>query len=259
MRSTVLQSTSLLQLFSWILDKQTLSTIIVVCSTKKSFVHNLNAAISQALENSGSTNNKVAHDLLHPPLKLLAKSQSITLTYCPSIFSLYAFLSVCQKIPQLSSEDLKLGSSRNPSHSPMLILWNPISLFSDAPSHFSAQGIGRLFASAYEAAVRSERGLVVVECPRLGRSMGDAELERDESAVMTGPDDTNMTESIGEDEVLARENDSNDNLIDPWAQKIPLQSSSDRKYGSVEKRWFERSISVRAVAERWCEFFEMSA
>ena len=266
-QSIVLRCTDLLHFIDWLLDTHKLSATLVVCSTKNEFIYDLSVAISQAAENSNKANTKVAHDLLFPPLRLLSESHSITVVYCPSIFSLFAYLSVYKPNPPDASKYSKIGSFEEPTRSSMLVLLNPISLFSNAQSQFSARGVGRLFASAYEAAARSRRDLVVVECPRLAQRMKnfdtahperDAEVEKHENAAKIGLDETNVTNPSEEDEIPVVNKISSDRLIDPWNQCIPILGSGDKKQGSVEGRWFERSISVRAVVARWCDFESMS-
>lgn len=80
-------------------------------------------------------------------------------------------------------------------------------------------------ALAVEAASRGDMRLLVAEVATKIDTAGDVEEER-------GP------------------------LRDPWRAQVPLLSGSVR-FGGDERVWAGRTIEVRQVMERWCNFVDL--
>ncbi|KAF1348069.1 hypothetical protein BDV97DRAFT_298736 [Delphinella strobiligena] len=45
---------------------------------------------------------------------------------------------------------------------------------------------------------------------------------------------------------------------DPWAQQLSMLNVTTKTFGVGERGWVGRTVSVRQVAERWCEFTTLS-
>lgn len=45
---------------------------------------------------------------------------------------------------------------------------------------------------------------------------------------------------------------------DPWDQQLSMLNVTTKTFGVGERGWVGRTVSVRQVAERWCEFTTLS-
>ena len=267
-RSTVFLSITLLQFLKRISEKHKTPTTIVICSTREEFIHNLNIAVARAQESSNNADKEASRDFFSPSLMFLAGAQSVTLAFCPSLSSLHAYLSVYQAKAQNCCEGVNSDSFDNSECLPTLALLNPISLFSDDSSRFSAHSVGKFFASAYEAAARAKQDLIVAECRPsnlMSKIESDAshlkhtiDPERSGDASMADPEEVDMTEQEIGNGFPDKERGLTDNLLEPWTQLIPISDSNSKRFGSAQRRWLERSITVQTVAKRWCEFRDMA-
>lgn len=150
-------------------------------------------------------------------------------------------------------QDRKTARGAGAGDARILYLVDPLALHSHTPS-FSAQGLGRCFAAAVEAAGRAGERLVVVECggkkvtrtsvEEGGSDGDDAEMGGGEDGGVRGREDN--TEEAGRGE---RDEDS-------WEQEVPILNTTMRRLGagSGERGWAGRAVKVRTVAERWFRF-----
>lgn len=261
-------SITLLQFFKKILDGHKAPTTAVICSTRNIFIQNLNTAVAQAQKNPNSADKEASQDFLNPPLMFLAGAQSVTLAFCPSLSSLFAYLSVYQAKARDTREGITVDPSDSSNCVPTLALLNPISLFNDDTSQFSAQSVGRFFALAYEAAARAKQDLFIAEChlsDLCNEDESDAshqkhtnDPERNEDVPMGELEDMDMAEQARGDDFSNGIRRRTDKLSNPWTQEIPISGSSNKKFGAAQRQLLERSISVRTVAERWCELCDVA-
>ncbi|KAF2497099.1 hypothetical protein BU16DRAFT_526133 [Lophium mytilinum] len=226
---------------------------LVICSTRLAFLAHLLHATS--------TPSSTYPDTLTPTLHTLATSSQVKLVFCPSVASLLGWLSVykgTKGVADTAAEadngekkrtirGAEAGSTRK------LYLVDPLALHSHTPS-FSAQGLGRCFAAAVEAAGRAGERLVVVECggkksirvgaEEAGIEGGDADMDGGEDGGVGGREDS--TEEGGR-----AERDE-----DPWEQEVPILNTTMRRLGagSGERGWAGRTVKIRTVAERWFRF-----
>ncbi|KAK7509053.1 uncharacterized protein IWZ02DRAFT_387376 [Phyllosticta citriasiana] len=100
------------------------------------------------------------------------------------------------------------------AQSGILCVLNMLALHRDTTS-FSAQGLSRTLAIAVEAAARRGQKLVMSECP--------------------GPSDSTVEE-------------------DPWSEQLSILNVTTKSFGVGSRGWAGRTVSARAVAERWCSF-----
>jgi hypothetical protein len=120
---------------------------------------------------------------------------------------------------------------------------------------YSAQGLGRCFAAAVEAAGRAGEGLAVVECvrkasrPETGVGESHDEHMDNDGGERAGDDGDERDLDMGEGEARRSEED-------PWEQEVPILNTSMRRLGSGsgERGWAGRTVKVRTVAERWFVF-----
>jgi len=184
------------------------------------------------------------HPLLTPTLHQVNRAQTLTMAFCPGLESLRAFLSVhglrANDAPShIRTDGYECEQStytlkgRKIFRHPFLALVNLVSIHSGTPS-FSAQGLGRTFASAVEAAHRASQHLVIVECTSQVPAARPLDLE------------------INVDDVEVDEMEHAIN--DPWEQQIPILNVTTRNFRPGERGWIGRTVKVRDVAERWCTF-----
>ncbi|KAF2428284.1 hypothetical protein EJ08DRAFT_592359 [Tothia fuscella] len=156
---TVLYPTELSTFIQYILDHHTPPTNLIICSSQDMFLAQLQASISHSKDIEPSRK----HDLLIPTIHQLANSRTINVTFCATLAQLQAYLGVygMNKSAVSPAEPRKGVFNSGP---PTLALLNPLQLHKETSS-FSAQGLSRTFASAIEAASRSNQKLLIMECP----------------------------------------------------------------------------------------------
>ena len=196
-------------------------TVIVVCSTRESFLKQMYLAGQRemldhqpdiASDMASEHINSGPHRLLVPTIGLLASIRSINLVFCPSLQHLRAWLAAYD--PHSSLERLE-----NRIHgTPFLGLLNPLQLHRPT-SDFAAQGISRTLAAAVEAADRNGMRLAIVEC----RGLDEEHVE--------------LT----------------DGMASVWEEQIPLLNLTARQSGS-ERSLTGRRVSIGRVMGRWCRF-----
>ena len=160
-KAFIIENLTLLQFLQWILKAQAAPTTVVVCSSREAFLKDLTKAVRT--KNQDVNTSDGLYDLNMPILGILAEAQSIQLAFCPSVLSLYAYLSVFSNKMHEIYKNTSANTLDEVSRSAILALVNPISLLQESSSHYSARGFGKLVASAFEAAARRNQSLVIVE------------------------------------------------------------------------------------------------
>jgi hypothetical protein len=243
-RPTVLHPIELASFIQYLLAHHTAPTNLIVCSSQDEFLAQLQASIIYEkdlerlkAEEADLSIEKVAriasraHDLLIPTIHQLSTSRTITVTFCATLAQLQAYLGVYKKTTDDHAQKVG-GLGRDV---PILALLNPLALHKETSS-FSAQGLSRSFASAVEAASRSNQKLIVVECPsRVPRS--HTVTDEDDDEEMSG---------------LSRLNHG----VDPWDQQVPILNVTTKSFGAGERGWVGRTVLARRVLARWFVFEE---
>ncbi|KAH9882151.1 hypothetical protein J1614_001323 [Plenodomus biglobosus] len=211
----------------------TCPTILVVCSSRDSFVQDLLEALQHEQTEHRSTR---LDDLIAPTLFNLSTTQHIRLAFCPSVQTLLAYLTAYGG--RHKTERVVVGGSEGRER---LVLVNPLALHAPTTS-FSAQGLSRTFAAATEAALDAGTILNMVECQgkrRRGREHEDE--DEDEDADMVEGDEQGSI-AVGEE--------------DPWDQELSILNVSARRFGSnsSDRAWAGRTVTARRVAGRWFHF-----
>jgi hypothetical protein len=245
-KPTVLQPSELAAFIQYLLARHAPPTHLIICSSQEVFLAQLQASIAHTkdleraeAEERGQSSDKVsrsvsrAHDLLIPTIHQLSTSRTIAVTFCATLAQLQAYLGIygVKKTTEPVHKRLEtLGECV-----PTLALVNPLAIHKETSS-FSAQGLSRTFASAVEAATRSEQKLIIVECPsRVPRAPTDAD-EDDEIVPVGGG--------------LAHLNDG----VEPWDQQVPILNVTTKSFGAGERGWVGRTVLARRIVERWCVF-----
>lgn len=213
-------------LVNYVLERHCPPTVLVVCSSRDTFLEDLKACIEhshprQIAENSDEHGS--LHPLLVPTLHLISTSRTIKLAFVPTLPHLRAYLATYE------TEELATSSSptRAGSQIPLLVIWGLCNLHRSTAEQ-SAQGLSRTLATAVEAAHLAEQQLLLAE-PR---------------SLQTEIDGENGDPSL-------------DTMANPWREEIPLLSGSVR-FGGEERSWAGRTIEVGKVVARWCNFAELN-
>ncbi|KAL2862360.1 uncharacterized protein BJX67DRAFT_298798 [Aspergillus lucknowensis] len=138
-------------ILQYALDQDRSSIILIVCTTRDSFLKQLLATVR--LQSTETTSH---HHLLTKSLGLLSRSHAIKTVFCPTLEHLRAYLSAgLQYQAPVTYQQRKLRS--------LLAIVNPLSLHHPT-REFSAQGLSRTLANAVEASYRADMDIVLCEC-----------------------------------------------------------------------------------------------
>jgi hypothetical protein len=252
LQPAVLHPVELVPFIQYLLANHAAPSNLIVCSSREAFLSQLQASVHHSkdldraeAEEAGLPPEAVArvasrdHELLVPTIHQLSSSRTIKVTFCATLAQLQAYLGVYGRtqffIPSDERKDDPAGAV------PTIALLNPLAIHKETSS-FSAQGLSRTFASAVEAATRSNQKLVIVECPsRVHRILEDADADDDED------EDEDMAHDEGR---LRRLNDG----VDPWNQQLPILNVTTKSFGAGERGWVGRTVLARRIAARWCVF-----
>lgn len=281
----VLEDVSLLDFVNYILDHHCPPTTLIICSTREAFLHELEAGVAQQANdraakyedrNSRDSEDEpteddeaidtLQHDLTTPTLHLLATTRTVKLAFCDSLPHLHAYLSLLthrhRQQQQRPSSDppaaSRLDASLPKAKKPYLAVLNPIDLHRHT-SHFSAQGLNRMFAALVDSADGLERQLLIAECS--SSSSDGHRLQRDEDREDDGlgrdyeADDAQAAQDrTGDgDERMGGEGRS-DKQKNVWDEEVSMLNVTTKKFGAGEKGWAGRTVPIRRVVERWCVF-----
>ena len=221
------KTNSYVELLEYILQTHSTPTLLVVCSTRDSYLQSLQAEIqnvspiSTPMAQIESTTG-VFHPLLHPTIHMLATTKSIHLAFMPTLSHLRAYLATYRPRQEMDSNSLE--ARKQNTRIPMLIILDFLKLHCST-SEYSAQGLSRTLAIAVEAARLSDKRLVLAEL--------QSRAENQDLSAMH-----NVT--VG-------------SWQDPWEDQIPLLSGSIR-FGDDSLARAGRTTKVERVMKRWCNF-----
>lgn len=211
------------ELVNYVLFRHRSPTTLIICSTRESFLEDLQACIKSTRPQTQSEDldedlSASSHHLLIPTIHQIALSRTINLAFTPTLPHLRAYLAAYD-VPPVCNSTLSPADSRVP----ILAIWGMATLHRSTFEH-SAQGLSRTLAIAVEAATQAGQNLVLAESSRSG--------SRDDNAT---------------DDIL---NFAADN---PWKEQVPLLSGSVR-FAGEDRAWAGRTIEVGRVMARWCKF-----
>ena len=248
----VLQVIELATFVQHLLRSHYAPTNLIVCSSQDDFLKLLQASIHYEkeierlqAETEGLVSAQVKriaarlHELLLPTIQQLFSSRTITVTFCATLPQLQAYLAV----HGVKAEPTEIESNKeNTNKISVLAMLNPIALHRGTSS-FSAQGLSRTFASAVEAAMRSDQKLMLVEC--VSRLPNSDNIELTEGADVMEQTHERHDESTGRNE---------EEIRDPWEAHVAILNVTTKSFGAGERGWVGRTVTVRKIAERWCTF-----
>lgn len=249
----VLTDVQLTEFIEYLINADTKSCKLVICTSKEMFIEHLLAACTEPQANDVAAHpnpnprdemneaepegNKAPepHGLLRAPSLLsLASSQSVKLAFCPSLSHLRAYLAnlAVSTLHQVhGSETINTDIIR--ADQQLIAILNPIDIHRSTSS-FSAQGLNRTFALAVEAAHASKSQLIMAECPSLrssGTEQYDPEMDYEDDFPPPQP---------------APEN--------PWDEEVSMLNVTTKSFGAGGRGWVGRTVSLRRIAERWFAF-----
>jgi len=199
------------------------SCLLIFCGSRDTFAQRLSLATTTRKPDEERPETPATSSPRQPlntrTLRRIARAEAIKIAFCTSVPALHAYLSTLPK-------EVAPNESTLPS---LLVLVDAVSLHQDTAS-FSAQGLSRAFAAAFEAALRSRWQLVVVEHPKAVTGRRDVDVEIDDAGGRA-------------------------RMEDPWEREVPMLNATTRTFGvGGASAVLGRTVKVRAVAERWCTF-----
>lgn len=214
---------------NYILKYHESPTTLIICSTREVFLQDLLASIRHTHPQEPSTSqdrdaSDPIHPLLIPRIHLIAKSQSVHLSFVPTVPHLRAFLATYE--PSSVSEGPSSTTSISGSYSSLLAIWGFAHLHRSTAEH-SAQGLSRSLASAVEAASVGQQRLLLAE-PR----------------------------TLDHEDDVGSPNAPSGGLDDLWKEQVPLLSGSVR-FGGEERVWAGKTIEFGSIIAKWCKFMRL--
>ena len=226
-RFIVIEQISLTSLISFLLRPRTSSNTLIICSARDQFLQDLlsECQTEEAAKQTSAEESfpREQHPLLVPTIHLLATSQNIKVVFAPTLPHLRAYLAT-HEAPD-SPGNAKVSYVKPGSTTPFLAILNTLQLH-QLSGELSAQGLSRTFASAVDAAARTNLQLIIADGP----SQGDTDMDGMETETHGPPSD-------------------------PWRQQVPLLNGSVR-FGAEQRLWAGRTVEVRQVIGRWCRFIK---
>lgn len=198
---------------------------LIVCSTRDAFLQSLLYEVTQEIQNEQST----ALDLLVPTLSNLHNSRNIQVTFCSDLTNLRAYLAKLRHPQQSEPIDPECEDAHG-QICPLLMIINPIQIHEQTLS-YSVQGFNRTFASIVDVAHGLNHQLIMVEC-----------INPEEDEYETG---------VREDEDML---DGGHPVTNAWDQDLSMLNITTKTFGAGERAWVGRTVKIRQVAGRWCEF-----
>ena len=236
----VLEGISLPDLIEYVLDRHAQPSTLVVCSTKQAFLDHLQVSFAEVeTKRPGEEETRLERQKRLwsiPTLRLLTSSRTVKLVFCAELPQLRAYLAAYshhllgQEEPEMPP---LLSHARFPRFR-MLVILNLIALHRPTSS-FSAQGITRTLAVAVEAAHQSDSRLILAECP-----METTKVPSDEPAMFDETSDPSAP-----------------SVEKSWDEEVSILNVTTKSFGAGERGWVGRTVKVRAIAGRWCEFQKM--
>jgi len=198
------------------------SCLLIFCGDRNTFAQQLSEATTRINDDQRPETPAISsprQPLNTRTLRRIARAEAIKIAFCTSVPALHAYLSTLPKE----------ATPNEPTPPPLLVLVDAVSLHQDTAS-FSAQGLSRAFAAAFEAALRSRRQLVVVEHPKAETARRDVDVEIDDAGGRA-------------------------RMEDPWEREVPMLNATTRTFGvGGASAVLGRTVKIRTVAERWCTF-----
>ena len=197
---------------------------LIICSTRDALLQSLLYEVMQESQDEHSP----ALDLLAPTLSNLHNSRNIQITFCSDLNNLRAYLTTLRHLDQPKQVEPESKDAQDQT-CPLLMRINPIRSHEQTLS-YSAQGFNRTFAAIVEVAHSIGKQLVMVECINL------------EDEYETG---------VQEDQDMLDESHLSTNA---WDRDLTMLNITTKTFGAGERAWVGRTVRIRQVAERWCEF-----
>ncbi|CZT20489.1 uncharacterized protein RCC_06349 [Ramularia collo-cygni] len=178
LQPTVVEVRSARDFLQYVLDNHAPPSTLVVCSSKADFLETLQSSDdgddpvdrAEGVEEEQSSPKDSVNERVKrfaPTLRLLSRSRTVKLAFCPDITHLRAYLACINTdtSPRGANELAFTGALHPRDAAPILAILNPIELHRPT-SAFSAQGLNRTLSIAVEAAYRIGHKLVLAETAR---------------------------------------------------------------------------------------------
>jgi hypothetical protein len=194
---------------------------LIICSTRDAFLQSLLYEVTQGDHGEPNT----ALDLLTPTLSNLYNSRNVQITFCSDLTNLRAYFATLRQPQQVEPE----SKDAHDQNRPLLMIINPVRIHEQTLS-YSAQGFNRTFAAIVDVAHAIGQQLLMVEC--------------------INPEDEYETGVQGDEDML----DGDHVATNAWDRELSMLNITTKTFGAGERAWVGRTVRIRQVAERWCEF-----
>lgn len=163
----------------WLLQSDASTIALIICSTKQVFLQKLCASVQLQMQREAQSTHEdgepetipapptTCHSLLADTIETIARSQRVSLAFCPRVDHLRAYLSVL-RLPTKKGDTP--GGHRYPGK-PIIAILDPLAAHTYT-SELSAQDLSRSLALAVEAGGREHADLYLCEC----RDPGDEDM-----------------------------------------------------------------------------------
>ncbi|KAK3714995.1 hypothetical protein LTR37_007485 [Vermiconidia calcicola] len=227
----VLENLNISEFIQHVVVAHSLPSTIIVCSSRDTFLKHMHATLTRTATLDRQNEEGRKHEPWNvPTLRLLASSRTVRMVFCPEVTHLRAYLGTyAHRLSEESKHEVTGSSSQR-----LLAVLNLIQLHR-LTSAFSAQGLYRTFATAVEAAYRTNSRLVVGECSI--ESSGTSTMDPLVSEVESTPSAAPPTS--------------------PWDEHVSILNVTTKSFGVGERGWVGRTVKIRSIAERWCTFQNM--
>ena len=230
-------------LLAYLLSLDVADRVLIICASRFAFHEYVQSRIPDDCP------------LFHPDLPSILRNKNLRIKYCTSIGALHALLATLNA-SQDGKDVAKQRSIRVRTQMygrSILAICNSVSLHKKTPS-FSAQGLGKMIAAAISAANFTNRNLIFSELSGLQSHNSDLD-QSEESDIHNGLDNEDAQfESVLAANHDVEEDHQNEGLDNIWYQNVPLTNTTTRTFGSLESAWLGRTVTIKNVFERWCEY-----
>lgn len=250
---TALTSTTLPCFLQNLLENHTAPTNLIVCASETSFIRQLHASTEAEKAQEAETEGldpmiaqRIASricPLAIPTIHQIFTTKTVNVTFCETLAQLQAYLAVYGIRKSEVGHDIANSNHRQDGGNdvPILGLLCAIQLHRGTAS-FSAQGLSRTLASAVEAAHRASQKLVLVEYPSmLPQPESDDGEDKDEDMIDAGR--TNIEGDVPQGQGKSI-----------WEEQLAILNVTTKSFGAGERGWVGRTVKVRKVVGRWCDF-----
>jgi hypothetical protein len=224
-------------------------TLLIICADQQSFLQHLIKSTADKTDNvegegvaEAQHKPAISHPLVERTLRLLSVTRNIKAAFCPSVAAFHAYVSTIALRPKKEQ-----ARSMEP---PSLAILNLVRMH-QTTAYYSAQGLGKAFATAVEAAWQTRSRLILFEYPEAVADNVMMTIDGDPSDRMNSSGD-----ELGEHEENRMADARHIPSLPPeniWQEQVPVLNTTTKTFGNLGDRgWMGRTVKIIDIASRWC-------